>query len=363
MSQRIFNFAAGPAVLPESVLREAQRDIWDIDGSGIGILEHSHRGKVFDRVIAQAEADCRSLGRIPDTHRVLFLQGGASSQFFMVPANLLPPGGTADYINTGVWATNAIREAKHYGEVHVAGSAESEKFSRIPAPGEIRWSQRPAYAHYTSNNTIYGTQWTSPPQPPAGVPVVCDMSSDFFSRPIDFSKHALVYAGAQKNVGPAGLTVVIIRSDLVEKPARDLPAMQRYATHAQNDSRYNTPPTFGIYLAGRTFQWLLSQGGLEGIDAINRAKAKVIYDAIDASDGFYRGAAAPESRSLMNITFRLPGEDLEAKFVKEAAAQGMDGLKGHRSVGGVRASIYNAFPRAGCDALAQFMREFQRRSG
>jgi phosphoserine aminotransferase len=360
MGDRIFNFSAGPAVLPEAVLKQAQIDIWDIDGSGIGILEHSHRGKVFDKVIDEAEADCRALAGIPDNYRVLFLQGGATMQFAMVPGNFLPDGGTADYINTGSWSKKAIAEAKLYGNVHVAGTSEEANFNYIPA--EFSGSAAPAYLHFTSNNTIFGTEFTDEPPLGAAPFLVCDMSSDIFSRPVDVSKYGLIYAGAQKNLGPSGVALVIMRDDLLEKSARPLPTMMQYRVHAENGSRYNTPPAFGIYMMGQVFKWIKEFGGLEAMARHNEAKAKAIYDVLDSSS-FFTGTAKPDSRSNMNICFRAPSEDLEKKFISEAAAAGFDGLKGHRSVGGMRASIYNAFPRAGCDALAEFMRDFEKKNG
>lgn len=360
MSERTFNFSAGPAILPEAVLRQAQQDLWDIDGSGIGILEHSHRGRVFDRVIAEAEADCRRVGDIPDNYRILFLQGGASTQFFMVPANYLGEGRTADYLLTGAWSKKALKEAKFYGSTHVAATGEDRNFNYIPE--QASFSDSPAYVHMTTNNTIFGTQWRREPRIPDGTFLVADTSSDMFSRPIDVSKYGLIYAGAQKNLGPSGTVLVIIREDLLERQARELPTMQRYATHAENDSRYNTPPSFGIYLMGQVFKWILAQGGLEAVERNNERKAKIIYDAIDA-DGFYTGTARTQDRSRMNITFRLPTEDLEGAFLAEASKNGMSGLKGHRSVGGVRASVYNAFPEAGCTALAELMKDFARRNG
>lgn len=362
MGERIFNFSAGPAVLPESVLKQAQHDLWDLFDTGIGILEHSHRGKAFDRVIEEAEADCRAVGGIPDSYRVLFLQGGASSQFFMVPANLLPQGATADYFETGAWAKKAAQEAELYGSAHIAASSADENYSYIPSPAQTSYSDRPVYVHYASNNTIFGTAFESPPTAPDGAYLVCDASSDIYSRPIDVAAHGLIYAGAQKNLGPSGVALVIVREDLIEKPARELPTMLRYGIHAQKGSRYNTPPTFGIYMMGRVFKWILEQGGIAGVQRVNEDKASLIYDAIDASE-FYRGAARPDCRSLMNITFNLPTPELEARFIAEALDEGMSGLKGHRSVGGVRASIYNAFPRAGCAALVEFMGEFERTHG
>jgi phosphoserine aminotransferase len=357
MSQRRFNFSAGPAVLPEEVLREAQEALWDLDGSGIGVLEHSHRGPVFDRVMAETVADCRALAGIGEDHAILFLQGGASSQFFMLPANLLPEGATADYLVTGSWSEKAAAEARRYGRVHVAASSKDGNHRHIPAAEEIRYSDAPVYVHFTSNNTIFGTQWAQEPVPPPGAWLACDASSDVFSRPFDVSRYGVLYAGAQKNIGPAGVTLVVIRRDLLERVARELPTMLRYATHAKDDSRYNTPPTFGIYLMGRVFQWIARQGGLAELGRRNAEKAALLYDALEASD-FYELHARAGSRSLMNVTFRSPSPELDARFVAEAAAAGFDGLKGHRSVGGMRASIYNAFPRAGCEALAQFLKDF-----
>jgi phosphoserine aminotransferase len=361
-TRRIFNFSAGPAVLPEEVLREAQAALWDLDGTGIGVLEHSHRGGPFEKVVQEAEAACRKLAGIPDDYAVLFLTGGASTQFFMLPANLLPDGATADYLVTGAWSEKAALEAKRYGKVHEAASSAATNHDRIPKPSEIRWSERPVYVHFTSNNTIFGTQWTSEPAPPAGAWLACDASSDVFSRPIDITRYGVLYAGAQKNIGPAGVTLVIARRDLMERSVRDLPTMLRYATHRKEGSLYNTPPTFGIYLMGRVFQWIERQGGLAGMERKNREKAQLLYDAL-AGTPFYDGHAGEGSRSLMNVTFRAPSKELDAKFVKEAEAAGFSGLKGHRSVGGMRASIYNAFPQAGCEALADFMRDFAKRNG
>jgi phosphoserine aminotransferase len=362
MSQRIHNFGAGPGVLPEPVLRQAQQDLWDIGGSGIGIMEHSHRGKLFDRVIGEAEALCREVGGIPAGYQVLFLQGGASLQFSMVPMNLLPAGRTADYVVTGVWAQKALKEAKLVGQTHVAFDGAGEQFSRIPRPDEIRWSDHPAYVHITTNNTIYGTQWPEEPVVPAGVPMIADTSSDMYSRPIDIAKYGLIYAGAQKNLGPSGAVLVIIREDLLELAPKSLPTMLQYRVHAAENSLYNTPNTWGIYFTGQVFKWIRDQGGLPAMAVVNEAKAKLLYDAIDAS-GFYRGTAEPASRSRMNVTFRAPSEELEAKFCSEATRAGLDGLKGHRSVGGMRASIYNACPLASVQALVEFMREFERKNG
>jgi len=359
MSKRIFNFSAGPATLPEPVLKKAQEAIWDAAGSGIGIMEHSHRGKVFDRVRDDAEQACRDLAGIPDNYRVLFLQGGASLQFSMVPMNLLPADRTADYLLTGVWSQKAVKEAKVLGaKVHIAGTGEATNFDRIPPASEIKYSERPAYVHLTTNNTIYGTQWRSEPAVPAGVPLVADTSSDMYSRPIDVSRYGLIYAGAQKNLGPSGVVLVIIRDDLVEAGPKTLPTMLQYRTHAAEKSLYNTPPTFGIYVMGEVFKWIQGQGGLAAMAELNESKARLLYDFIDQSD-FYRGTAQADSRSRMNVCFRAPTEELENKFVAEATKRGLDGLKGHRNAGGMRASIYNACPRAGVEALVAFMKEFE----
>jgi phosphoserine aminotransferase len=358
-TDRIHNFSAGPAALPESVLRKAQEAIWNVAGSGIGIMEHSHRGKVFDRIIAEAEQTCRSLANIPDNYRVLFLQGGASLQFAMVPMNLLRADHTADYLVTGVWSQKAVKEAKPIGKVHIAATSESTNFDRIPRPDEIRYSSSPVYVHLTTNNTIFGTQWRTEPQVPSGVPLVADTSSDMYSRPIDIRKYGIIYAGAQKNLGPSGVVLVIIRDDLIETGAKDLPTMLQYRTHSAENSLYNTPPTFGIYFMGEVFKWIQSQGGLAAMAEHNKSKASLLYDYLDSSE-FFRGTAQPDSRSLMNVCFRAPTEDLEAKFISEATKRGLDGLKGHRSVGGMRASIYNACPRQAVEDLLKFMKEFER---
>ena len=362
MTERIFNFSAGPAVLPEEVLREAQRDLLALPGVGESILEISHRSKVFDEIIGGCEADIRTLAGIPAGYQVLFLQGGASLQFSMVPMNILPAGGKADYILTGSWSKKAVKEAQRVGTVQIAGSTESENFSRIPSASEIRIDPQSAYVHFTTNNTIFGTEWETEPAA-GGVPLVADASSDIFSRPIDVSKYALIYAGAQKNLAPAGVTLVIIRDDMLARSPKGLPTMLDYNTHAKEKSLYNTPPVFTIYVMRLVMKWLLAQGGLAAIGKRNAEKAGRLYAAIDGSGGFYRAHAAPGSRSNMNVAFRLPSEDLEKRFVSEGSANKLDGLKGHRSVGGVRASIYNAFPSAGVDALVAFMKEFQRKNG
>ena len=362
MSYRVYNFSPGPAVLPEDVLEEARQDIWNIADSGIGILEHSHRGKIFKGVIQEAEAKLRALTGLSDDWRVLFLQGGASTQFWMLPANLLPAGATADYLDTGSWSKKAIAEARHYGEVHVACTSKEDNYGHIPAAAERRHSESPVYVHYTSNNTIFGTEFPEPPATPGEAFLACDASSDILSRPIDLERYGVLYAGAQKNLGPSGVTLVVIRADLLERSARELPSMQRYATHAKEGSLYNTPPSFAIYVVGRVLAWIERGGGLAAMGERNAAKAKLLYDRIDAED-FYAGTARADSRSLMNVTFRTPSEDLDAAFVAEAERHGLAGLKGHRSVGGMRASIYNAFPREGCEALVQFMKDFAAKHG
>ena len=360
-TNRVFNFSAGPAVLPVSVLEEAQRDLVALPGVGMSILEISHRSKTFEGILAKTEQDLRALGKVPANYKVLFLQGGASMQFSMVPLNLLTEGATADYIVTGGWSQKAVKEAKRVGNVNIAGTTESENFSRIPRQDELKLTPNAAYVHMTTNNTLFGTEWAKEPSV-GDVPLVADTSSDMFSRPIDVSKYGLIYAGAQKNLGPSGVTLVIIREDLLARSQKSLHTMLNYATHAENGSMYNTPPCFGIYLMGLVMKWALSQGGLDAIGKNNERKAAKLYAEIDRS-GFYRGTADKSSRSRMNITFRLPSEELEAKFVKETTAAGLDGLKGHRSVGGMRASIYNAFPEEGVDALVSFMREFERKHG
>jgi len=357
----IFNFSAGPAVLPQPVLLEAQRDLVALPGVGMSVLEISHRSKAFEAILARTEADLRTLGKVPSNYKVLFLQGGASLQFSMVPLNLLTPGATADYVVTGGWSQKAVKEAKRVGNVHIAGSTEAEHFARIPRQDELQLTPGAAYVHITTNNTLYGTEWAA--EPAVGdAPLVADTSSDMFSRPIDVTKYGLIYAGAQKNLGPSGVTLVIVRDDLLARSSKHLHTMLNYAVHAENGSMYNTPPCFGIYLMGLVMQWALAQGGLDAIAAANERKAAALYAEIDRT-GFYRGTAEKGSRSRMNVTFRLPSEELEAAFVKESTAAGLDGLKGHRSVGGMRASIYNAFPEAGVTALVEFMREFERKNG
>jgi phosphoserine aminotransferase len=358
---RIHNFAAGPAVLPVSVLEEMQRDLMALPGVGMSILEISHRSKTFEAILEKAEADIRTLGSVPANYKVLFLQGGASTQFSMVPMNLLGAGQTADYIDSGSWAEKAIKEAKKVGTVNVAASSKDANYSHVPKQADLKLTPGAAYVHMTSNNTIEGTEFKTLPE--AGhAPLVSDTSSDMFSRPIDVARHALIYAGAQKNMGPAGVTVVIMREDLLQRSQKSLPTMLNYAVHAENKSLYNTPPAFAVYALGLVMKWLIGQGGLAAIAKVNERKAGKLYAEIDRS-GFYRGTAHKDCRSLMNVTFRLATEELETRFVKEATAAGLDGLKGHRSVGGMRASIYNAFPEEGVDALVAFMKEFERKNG
>jgi phosphoserine aminotransferase len=358
---RVYNFSAGPAVLPLPVLEEAQRDLVALPAVGMSVMEISHRSKAFDEIIHGAEADMRKLGGIPDNYKVLFLQGGASLQFSMVPMNLLTPGATADYIITGDWAKKALKEAKKVGATNVAATTESTNFKRIPAQGDLKLTPGAAYVHMTSNNTIHGTEWHHLPDV-GDAPLVCDASSDMYARPIDVSRFGLIYAGAQKNLGPSGVTVVIVREDLLARSADTLPTMLNYRTHAENGSLYNTPPVFGIYILRLVLKWLVSLGGLPAIAKINERKANMLYDELDRTD-FWRPHADKDSRSLMNVTFRLPNEELEKLFIKQATGAGFDGLKGHRSVGGLRASIYNAFPEQGIVDLVQFMREFERTHG
>ncbi len=357
---RVFNFSPGPAVLPLPALEEAQRDLVALPGVGMSVLEISHRGKVFEGILHECEANIRKLAGVPDNYKILFLGGGASTQFCMVPMNLLGPGKWADYIVNGSWGEKAIKEAKKIGAVKLAHTTGPD-FKRVSKQEELQLTPGAAYVHMTSNETIHGVEYKAPLDT-GSVPLVCDASSDIFSGPIDVSKYALIYAGAQKNMGPAGVTLVIIREDLLEQSAAGLPSMLHYPTLAKEPSLYNTPPCFNIYIVGLVMKWLVGIGGLEAIKAINERKANKLYAEIDRT-GFYRGHAEKESRSLMNVTFRLPSPELEEKFAKEAKAAGLDGLKGHRSVGGMRASIYNAFPEEGVDALVSFMQDFEKKNG
>ncbi len=360
---RVFNFAAGPAVLPVPVLEEAQRDLVSMPGVGMSILEMSHRGKFFEGVIQEAEANIRKLAGVPDHYHVLFLGGGASLQFSMVPLNFLPPAGTADYIVTGAWSQKAVKEAKKVGTVNIAATQEAANFKRVPRQDEYKFTPGAAYVHMTANETIHGVEFKSLPNV-GSVPLVADTSSDMFSKPLDVPKYAFIYAGAQKNIGPAGVTLIIVKDEFLQKRVDDpkLATMLNYAIHAKEKSLYNTPPAFAIYILNLVTRWLIGLGGLSAMEKRNERKAAKLYAEIDRT-GFYRGHAEKDCRSLMNVTFRMPNEDLEANFAKEAKAAGLDGLKGHRSVGGLRASIYNAFPEEGVDALVKFMQEFEKKNG
>jgi len=357
---RVYNFSAGPAVLPLEVLQQAQNEMVEYPGLGMSIMETSHRGKVYAALQAEAEANLRELMGIPADYAVLFLQGGASLQFGMVPMNLLLPGQVADYTNSGAWGEKAIEDARRIGQVHVAADCGADIPTRVPRIAELQLSDNAAYVHITSNETISGAQWKEFPRTEA--PLVADMSSDILSRPIEVRDFGLIYAGAQKNLGPSGVTIVIIRKDIAERVPASVPVMLKYRTHIKSDSLYNTPPCFSVYMLNLITRWVKEQG-VDKLFAQNRAKAALIYDAIDKSGGFYRGTALPECRSDMNVTFRLPTEELESSFASEAAAADLKNLKGHRSVGGIRASIYNAFPVAGVEALVAFMQDFQTRNG
>ena len=362
-TKRVHNFGAGPAILPLPVLEQVQAELLDHAGTGMSVMELSHRSAAFKEIIEQAEADLRALLDLSSDYAVLFLQGGASLQFAMVPANLRPAGASADYVLTGSWSKAAIKEAAKGGSVRTVGSTESSGFDRIPSQGELDFDPKAAYAHFTSNNTIYGTQWTTEPKAPSGVPLVCDASSDVLSRPVEIQRYGLLYAGAQKNLGPAGIAVVVIRKDQLERTPGGLPALLDYRLMAEKQSLYNTPPTLVVHVVGRVLKWLRDLGGLAEIGRRNEAKAGLLYDAIDASGGFYCGHAQKESRSRMNVTFRLGSEELEQEFLKEAGAADLAGLKGHRSVGGLRASIYNACPIESVQALVEFMADFKTRRG
>uniref|UniRef100_A0A7V3E8V5 Phosphoserine aminotransferase n=1 Tax=Ignavibacterium album TaxID=591197 RepID=A0A7V3E8V5_9BACT len=362
MENRIYNFSAGPAVLPEEVLLEAQKDLFALPGVGMSILEISHRSKTYDAIHQEAKEGLKKLLNIPDDYAILFLQGGASLQFSMVPLNLMPPKNKADYIIHGSWGKKALKEAKRVGTINIAANMESEKYKRVPKQEELNLDPEAAYVHFTSNETIEGVEWHKEPEV-GNVPLVCDASSDILSKPIDVRKYGLIYAGAQKNMGPSGVTLVIIRKDLLERSQDSLHTMLNYKIHAENDSLYNTPNTFGIYIIKLVTKWLLGLGGLEEMYKINKKKAQLLYDCIDQSGGFYKGHAEKDSRSIMNVTFNLATPELEKKLIDEATKAGFDGLKGHRSVGGLRASIYNAFPLKGVEELVVFMKDFQKRNG
>ena len=361
MTKRVFNFNPGPAVLPLEVLQEAQAEMLDFKGTGMSVMEISHRSKEFEAVIQSAEADLRALLAIPANYKVMFLQGGAHLQFTMIPMNLRGAGQSSDYIITGTWSKTAVKEAQKLGATRLAANTEADGFKGFPEKLDL--DPKAAYLHYTSNETIHGVEYFVEPIPPAGVPLVCDASSDFISHPIDVTKYALIYGGAQKNAGPSGVTIVILRDDMIERTPANLPVMLDYKVMASSGSLHNTPPCFAIYIVGLVFKWAKKQGGLAAIEKTNRTKAGLIYQAIDESGGFYRGHAKPEARSLMNIPFRLPSEELEESFTKESKSAGLIGLKGHRSVGGMRASLYNAMTVEGAQTLFEFMKEFQKKNG
>jgi phosphoserine aminotransferase len=361
--KRVHNFNAGPSVLPVAVLEQAQAEMLDYQGSGMSVMEMSHRSKEFESIIQTAEADLRELLGIPGNYKVMFLQGGASLQFAMLPMNLRPAGASADYVVTGSWSRTAYKEAGKLGPTHLAFDGEPQNYSCLPDPGEYQFDPRAAYVHFCHNETIHGVEYKTEPVPPEGVELVCDMSSDFVSQPVNVAKYGLIYAGAQKNAGPAGVVVVIVREDLLARVPAKLPVMLDYKTLAESGSLHNTPPCYAIYITGLVFQWLKGLGGLPAMQRINQQKAGWIYSVIDASGGFYRGHARTDARSIMNIPFRLPSEELEDQFVKESKKADLVGLKGHRSVGGLRASLYNALPLEGAQALADFMVEFQRKNG
>lgn len=355
---RIYNFSAGPAMLPEEVLKEAAEEMLDYRGCGMSVMEMSHRSKVYQQIIDEAEADLRKLVGIPDNYRVLFLQGGATLQFGMIPMNLMTVNKKADYINSGVWTKKAMQDAKFFGQVNVAGSSEDAQFKHVPDVHNLKLDPEADYVYMCDNNTIYGTKFKEYPDT-GKVPLICDMSSCFLSEPIDVKKFGMIYAGAQKNVGPAGVTIIIIRDDLVERSKElPLPVYLRYAPHVENGSMYNTPPTYGIYICGKVFKWLLATGGLEKRKELNEAKAKILYDYLDSSS-FYKPSVEKNSRSLMNVTFRTPSDELDAAFLEGAKKYKFTNLKGHRSTGGLRASIYNAMPIEGVKALVKYMKEFE----
>ncbi|QDU93667.1 3-phosphoserine/phosphohydroxythreonine transaminase [Lignipirellula cremea] len=360
--QRVFNFSAGPAVLPEPVLEQIQAEMLSLPGVGCSLLEISHRSKEFLAIHEAAKADLTELLGIPSNYKILFLQGGSRLQFSMIPMNLLGKDQTADYLITGSWSKYALAEAEKEGKINVAWDGKADNYSRLPAPGEATLNDDAAYAYYASNETIQGVQF--PTEPVTKAPLVCDASSDFMCRPLPIDQYGILYACAQKNAGPAGVTVLIIRDDLLERSRDELPGYLNFKLHAENDSLWNTPPTFGIYVVGLVAKWLKNEvGGLDKMLERNRLKSSMLYDVIDNSNGFYEGHAQPDCRSLMNVTFRLPNETLEKAFNDESEKQQLASLKGHRSVGGIRASIYNAMPVEGVEALAQFMRDFASRNG
>ena len=355
---KIYNFAAGPAMMPKAVMEKAQAEFTNYQNSGSGLMELSHRGKLFEPVLARAEANVRELLNVSDDYAVLFIQGGASMQFAMLAMNFLN-GGVADYVDTGVWSSKALKEAKMFGSVNVVASSKETKYDHIPAESEWKRTADAAYLHITSNNTIAGTRFTKLPKPTPGVPMLSDMSSDIMSRPFDINDFGMVYAGAQKNLGPSGMALVILRKDLAARTDDSkVPTMLRYSTYIENDSMFNTPPTFAIYMLALVTDWVREQGGLAAMEKINEEKAAYLYDFLDNSS-FYKSPVAKADRSIMNVVFRTPSEELDAAFVKEAKENGLTELKGHRLVGGCRASIYNAMPIEGVKALVEFMKKFE----
>ena len=357
MTKRVYNFYAGPATLPLPALKKAQEELLDFKGTGMSLMEISHRSKQYAEIHTEASNLVREQMGLTDDYKILWLQGGASTQFYMLPVNLQKQGKPMEYVNTGVWSKKAIKEGKFFGEVNVIASSEDEKFSYIPK--NIEFSDNAAYAHITGNNTIYGTEYHEWPKVPNDVPLVSDMSSHIMDKVIDPKKFGVIYAGAQKNIGPAGVTLVIIREDLLNRVPENTPTMQKWKTHVEKDSLFNTGPCWAIYICKLSLEHLKSLGGVPAIEKINRKKAKILYDLIDNSNGFYKGHAKVNSRSLMNVTFNLQTPELEEKCVKEALERDLVGLKGHRSVGGMRASIYNAMPIEGVQALVEFLKEFQ----
>ncbi len=361
--KRVHNFNAGPSGLPLAVLEKAQAELLDYQGCGMSVMEISHRSKEFEAIIQTAEADLRDLMGIPANYKVMFLQGGASLQFAMLPMNLRPAGASADYIVTGSWSKTAWKEAAKLGATHLAFNGEAENFKRLPVASEYQFDPAAAYVHFCHNETIHGLEYKSEPVPPAGVPLVCDMSSDFLSQPVDVSKYAMIYAGAQKNAGPAGVVIVIVREDMLARVPEKMPVMLDYKLLAESGSLHNTPPCYSIYMVGLVLKWLKELGGLTAMHRINQEKAGLVYGVIDRSGGFYRGHAQVDARSIMNVTFRLPSEELENTFAKESTKADLIGLKGHRSVGGLRASLYNAVTVSDVKALTDFMVDFQRKNG
>ncbi len=362
MTKRIYNFSAGPAVLPVEVLEKARSELLSLGGIGMSVMEISHRSKHFAPILEGAVGGIRELLNIPENYRILFLQGGASLQFSMIPLNFLPENKTADYVITGAWGEKALKEAKKRGNPTVIYSSAAENFKSVPAQDDLNFSTNAEYVHYTSNETIEGVEFKYDLDG-KGIPIICDASSNILSKPIDIEKYGMIYAGAQKNIGPSGVTLVIIRDDLLAKVPENQYSMLDYRAIAKNDSMLNTPNTWGIYIINLVCEHIKNHGGLAAMEKKNKAKAAILYNAIDTSDGFYRGHTDQNARSLMNVTFNLPSEDLEKQFASEATARDLDGLKGHRSVGGIRASIYNAFPQTGVEALVDFMKDFSQKNG